>query len=147
MLPDNSAHNRKFHSGNFSAMSDTLLSGKRCFVLDDEFLIALDIQQILENRRRRARRVRRNRAGSRRAAAPRTELRCCRTRHETRRTATAPVSASRTLLAENGTPFVFLTGMRVDDLHAKQFPQAPVIEKPYDAAALLDAIRRALAKN
>ena len=27
-------------------MSDPLLSGKRCFVLDDEFLIALDIQQI-----------------------------------------------------------------------------------------------------
>jgi hypothetical protein len=34
--------------------------------------------------------------------------------------------------------------MRVDDLHAKQFPQAPVVEKPYDAAALLDAVRRAL---
>ena len=29
-------------------MSDSLLSGKRCLVLDDEFLIALDIQQILE---------------------------------------------------------------------------------------------------
>ena len=29
-------------------MSDPLLSGKRCLVLDDEFLIALDIQQILE---------------------------------------------------------------------------------------------------
>jgi CheY-like chemotaxis protein len=28
--------------------SDSLLSGKRCLVLDDEFLIALDIQQILE---------------------------------------------------------------------------------------------------
>ena len=48
------------------------------------------------------------------------------------------------LLAEQGTPFVFLTGMRVDDVHAKQFPQAPVIEKPYDAAALLNAVRRAL---
>jgi len=29
-------------------MSDSLLAGKRCLVLDDEFLIALDIQQILE---------------------------------------------------------------------------------------------------
>ena len=29
-------------------LSDSLLSGKRCLVLDDEFLIALDIQQILE---------------------------------------------------------------------------------------------------
>jgi hypothetical protein len=34
--------------------------------------------------------------------------------------------------------------MRIDDVHAKQFPQAPVIEKPYDAAALLNAVRRAL---
>ena len=29
-------------------VSGTLLSGKRCLVLDDEFLIALDIQQTLE---------------------------------------------------------------------------------------------------
>jgi hypothetical protein len=37
-----------------------------------------------------------------------------------------------------------LTGMRVDDVHAKRFPQAPVIEKPHDAIALLNAVRRAL---
>ena len=47
-------------------------------------------------------------------------------------------------LAGKGTPFVFLTGMRVDDVHAKLFPEAPVIEKPYDAIALLDAVRRAI---
>jgi hypothetical protein len=29
------------------------------------------------------------------------------------------------LLAAEGTPFIFLTGMRVDDVHAKQFPDAP----------------------
>jgi len=29
-------------------ISDSLLTGRRCLVLDDEFLIALDIQQILE---------------------------------------------------------------------------------------------------
>ena len=48
------------------------------------------------------------------------------------------------LLASKRTPFVFLTGMRVDDVHAKQFPQAPVVEKPYDAVTLLGAVRRAL---
>jgi len=48
------------------------------------------------------------------------------------------------LLASKGIPFVFLTGMRVDDVHAKQFPQAPVIEKPCDAIALLNAVRRSL---
>ena len=55
------------------------------------------------------------------------------------------MDAVAALLAAKGTPFVFLTGMRVDDVHAKKFPKAPVIEKPYDAAALLDAVRRALA--
>jgi FixJ family two-component response regulator len=34
--------------------------------------------------------------------------------------------------------------MRVDNVHAMEFPQAPVIEKPYDASALLEAVRRAL---
>jgi len=48
------------------------------------------------------------------------------------------------LLAAKRTPFIFLTGMRVDDVHAKQFPQAPVIEKPYDEAALFEAVRRVL---
>ena len=48
---DNSAHNEKFHQGTwgvFVAPSDLILAGKRCLVLDDEFLIALDIQEILE---------------------------------------------------------------------------------------------------
>jgi CheY-like chemotaxis protein len=48
------------------------------------------------------------------------------------------------MLAKAGTPFVFLTGMRVDNVHAKKFPQAPVVEKPYDALTLLDAAQRAL---
>jgi FixJ family two-component response regulator len=48
------------------------------------------------------------------------------------------------MLAKAGTPFVFLTGMRIDNVHAQKFPQAPVVEKPYDALALLDAVQRAL---
>jgi hypothetical protein len=34
--------------------------------------------------------------------------------------------------------------MRADDVHARQFPHAPVIEKPYDRTTLLDAVRRVL---
>jgi hypothetical protein len=34
--------------------------------------------------------------------------------------------------------------MRTDNVHAQKFPQAPVVEKPYDALALLDAVQRAL---
>ena len=120
-----------------------VLVGKRCLVLDDEFLIAMDIQQILE------------RAGA-------AQVVCAATAAEAldllQREAkfdiavldvklTGPESNSlgvAEVLAGKGTPFVFLTGMRVDNVHAKRFPDAPVIEKPYDATALLDAARRAL---
>ena len=123
--------------------SDNLLMGKRCLVLDDEFLIALDIQQTLE-------------------LSGAAHVACVATASEALAllradpgfdVAVLDVKLSgpdgnslgvAALLSAKGTPFVFLTGMRVDDVHAKQFPQAPVIEKPYDAAALLDAVRRAL---
>jgi hypothetical protein len=35
--------------------------------------------------------------------------------------------------------------MRSDDVHARAFPGAPVVEKPYLAPVLLQALRRALA--
>jgi hypothetical protein len=37
--------------------------------------------------------------------------------------------------------------MRADDVHSKKFPNAPVIEKPYDAAALLHAVQHALSQD
>jgi two-component system, response regulator PdtaR len=121
-----------------------ILAGRRCLVLDDEFLIALDIQQILE------------RAGALHVAcaASVAEAIALLGRDEKFDLAVLDVKLSGPdrnslnvagLLAERKIPFVFLTGMRVDDVHAKQFPQAPVIEKPYDAASLLAAVRRALA--
>jgi two-component system, response regulator PdtaR len=125
------------------AGSNTLLIGKRCLVLDDEFLIALDIQQILEF------------AGAAHVASVATvaEALALLRANPDFDLAVLDVKISgpdgnslgvAAQLAAKGTPFVFLTGMRVDDLHAKQFPQAPVVEKPYDAVALLDAVRRAL---
>jgi len=122
---------------------DSLLVGKRCLVLDDEFLIALDIQQTLEL------------AGAAHVAcvATASEALALLRANPDFDVAVLDVKLSgadrnslgvAALLSAKGTPFVFLTGMRVDDLHAKQFSQAPVIEKPYDAATLLDAVRRAL---
>ncbi len=124
-------------------LSDSLLSGKRCLVLDDEFLIALDIQQILEF------------AGAAHVACAATvpeALELLRREPDfdvavldMKIGGPQPNSLGvAALLAEKGTPFVFLTGMRVNDIHAKQFPQAPVIEKPYDAIALLDSVRRVI---
>ena len=127
-------------------MSDSFLSGKRCFVLDDEFLIAFDIQQILE------------RAGAAHVASiasaaeaivllgsePKFDVAVLDVKLGDPERNSLDVAA---LLQTQGTPFVFLTGMRVDDVHAKIFPNAPVIEKPYDAAGLLRAVQHALVQD
>ena len=124
-------------------ISDSLLNGKRCLVLDDEFLIALDIQQILEL------------AGAKHVASvasaseaiellrrePKFDLAVLDVKLGGAEGHSLGVAA---MLAKAGTPFVFLTGMRVDNVHAKKFPQAPVVEKPYDALTLLDGAQRAL---
>ena len=124
-------------------MSDSLLAGKRCLVLDDEFLIALDIQQILEL------------AGAKHVASvasaseaiellrrePKFDLAVLDVKLGDAEGNSLDVAA---MLAKAGTPFVFLTGMRVDNEHARKFPQALVVEKPYDALVLLDAVRRAI---
>jgi len=120
-----------------------LLTGKRCLVLDDEFLIAPDIQQILEL------------AGAKQVASVATASEAIALVRREAKFDLAVLdvklggSEDNSLgvaseLARTGTPFIFLTGMRVDNVHAREFPQAPVIEKPYDAVALLDAVQRAL---
>jgi CheY-like chemotaxis protein len=127
-------------------MSDSLLSGKRCFVLDDEFLIALDIQQILE--RAGASHVTSVASAAEAVALlgsePKFDVAVLDVKLGDPERNSLDVAA---LLQTQGTPFVFLTGMRVDDVHAKIFPNAPVIEKPYDAAGLLRAVQYALIQD
>ncbi len=48
------------------------------------------------------------------------------------------------ILATQKTPFVFLTGMRGEDVHTNRFPLAPVVEKPYQPLLQMGAILRAL---
>ena len=126
--------------------SDSLVSGKRCFVLDDEFLIALDIQQILE------------RAGASHVASVASAAEAIEVLGREPKFDLAVLDVKlggpeqnsldvAVLLQTQGVPFVFLTGMRLDDVHAKKFPNAPVIEKPYDATALLRAVQQALAQD
>ena len=124
-------------------ISDSLLNGKRCLVLDDEFLIALDIQQILEL------------AGAKHVASVATASEAMELFRRDSNFDLAVLDVKlggsegnslgvASMLAKAGTPFDFLTGMRIDNVHAQKFPQAPVVEKPYDALALLDAVQRAL---
>jgi len=118
------------------------LIGKRCLVLDDEFLIALDIQQTLEH------------AGAAEVVcAANVETALTRVRDGRFDLAVLDLRLGRSggnslpvaaALLKTGTPFIFLTGMSGDAEHTRAYPAAPVIEKPYDGKVLLGAVAKAL---
>ena len=125
--------------------SNVSLHGMRCLVLDDEFLIALDIQQILEAAG----------AASVTCAASAEDALAALRRGEPYDLAvldlklSGPMPTSLAiagLLTQQKLPFVFLTGARPDDALLKKYPDVPVVEKPYQAKLLLDAIGRTLTK-
>jgi CheY-like chemotaxis protein len=109
--------------------SGTLLSGKRCLVLDDEFLIALDIQQTLEL------------AGAEYVAAAASvpeALALLRGEPEFN-LAVLDVKLSgpdanslgvAALLAAKGTPFIFLTECESTMCMPDNFPTPPLSKNP-----------------
>ena len=118
------------------------LAGKRCLVVDDEFLIALDLQQALESAGAAevvcagnvADALEAVRGGRFDVAV--LDLHLGRTGGNS-----LPVAEA---LAAARTPFVFLTGMRADNAQIRSYPAAPVVEKPYQADALMTSLRQAL---
>ncbi len=128
------------------APPETLLACKRCLVLDDEFLIALDIQQILEAAGAKTVICAGNAEDAIAAIrnGPRFDLAVLDVVLSGATRTSVMVAAA--LIAQN-TPFVFLTGMRGEDVHTREFPKAPVVDKPYQPPLLLDAVLRALASR
>ncbi|MGH6663866.1 MAG: hypothetical protein ACREB2_03030 [Pseudolabrys sp.] len=126
------------------APSKPLLAGTRCLVLDDEFLIALDIQNILEMAGAASVVCVGDAAGALATIrhGPRFNLAVLDVVLSGAARTSATVAAALTL---QRTPFVFLTGMLGQDVHTREFPNAPVVEKPYQAPLLMEAILRALA--
>lgn len=123
--------------------TESSIAGKRILVLDDEFLIALDIQHILEAAGAAEVVCAGNAADA--MAALRGGVRFDLAVLDVKLSGAARTSMTvAAALAKQDTPFVFLTGMRGDDMHMKQFPHAPVVEKPYDAALLLEILQDAL---
>jgi two-component system, response regulator PdtaR len=144
----NSVHKKKFHcevGGGLMAQSESVLAGKRCLVLDDELLIAVDIQQILEA------------AGANVICTGTAEDALAALRSGPRfDIAVLDIvlggAANNSLrivaaLTAQKTPFVFLTGMRGIDVHNAAYPKAPLVEKPYQPPLLIDAVLRAMATN
>jgi CheY-like chemotaxis protein len=117
-------------------------SGKRILVVEDEFLIALDIQRILEGEgvktvvtaSRVAQALDLVLSGGPFDAAV-LDLRL------DRETST-PVAER---LHEARIPFVFLTGGQATDDIIQRFKSAPVVGKPFDSDALLAALAKAMA--
>lgn len=118
------------------------LTGRRCLVLDDEFLIALDIQQILETA---GAEVLCTGTAADALAAVRDGSRFDLAVLDVKLGGPAQTSLSvAAMLAEKRVPFVFLTGMRRDEMHRSRYPDAPVVEKPYETQVFLEAVTRAL---
>lgn len=125
------------------ANSSAFIAGRRCLVLDDEFLIALDIEQTLEGAGARvtcigdAEEALAALAGGAQFDVAVLDVKLSGFTRDSTSVAAA--------LTTRGVPFVFLTGMGAGNELAKTFPHAPLVEKPYRIALLMDALRKVLA--
>jgi CheY-like chemotaxis protein len=118
------------------------IAGRRFLVLDDEFLIALDIQQVLESAGADSVVCAGNATDALKAieAALAFDLAVL----DYRLTGSTSSLYVADALMQASIPFVFLTGMRGDKQMQEKYPDVPVVEKPYDAKLLIDAIVRTL---
>jgi len=126
----------------FSDDSRAAVARKRILVLDDEFLIGLDIQHVLESAGASVVYVSNsNDAIAAVEAGPPFDVAVLDVllgRDHRSSLAVAEV------LVKRNTPFVFLTGVTGDSFHTKRFPNAPVVIKPYEKEALTAALHTAL---
>jgi DNA-binding response OmpR family regulator len=124
--------------------SDQPLAGARCLVLDDDLLIALDIEQVLRAAGASTVVCVGNVADATVALGSETPLTIAVLDIGLGGDDGAAVPA---LLQQRNVPFVFLTGMGRDDHRALRYPNAPVVDKPYRLDVLLAALRGALQRG
>jgi DNA-binding NtrC family response regulator len=119
------------------------LADKRVLVVEDEFLIALDIETILES------------VGTEVKTANRVDQALAIIKSDGPFDAavldlkldreTSITIAER--LHADGVPFVFLTGAAGDVATVAQFANAPVIGKPFDSDTLFSALKQAISSR
>jgi DNA-binding response OmpR family regulator len=119
-----------------------MLAGKRCLVVDDELLIALDIQQELEGAGA-AEVVCAGAFGDALKALEGAPFHLVVLDVQLGRAGGAGIAIAKAL-AVAGTPFLFLTGGRADAPEVAVFG-VPVVEKPFLPALLMAAVAKALA--
>lgn len=124
-------------------MTERSLAGKTCLVVEDEFLIALDLEAILEA------------AGAASVTCignADDALQCLRDGNSfdvaildvNLGGATRDSFSVAAALTLKKTPFVFLTGMQRDSVILTGYVDVPVVEKPYERSAVLEAIGQVL---
>ena len=119
------------------------MKGRRVLVVEDEFMIALDIDRILEtagaktvlsaNRVEEALQIL-SESGAIDAAVLDLKL---------DKDSTLPIAER---LQAMGIPFVFLTGSP-ESAQTRGFPRAPVVAKPFDSAMLIAGLSLALTRR
>jgi len=121
--------------------ADPGLRGKRFLVVEDEFLILLDIQHVLEgagaDHVATATRVSEAEAALAREAFDAVLL-------DLKLDKETSLELATKLVAKK-IPFLFMTGAPGEARQAREFGAAPVVGKPFDSATLLAALSRALA--
>ena len=118
------------------------LHGKRVLVVEDEFLIMLDIQGILEAAGASSIITASRVDDALTAIANNQNADCFDVAVldlKLDKDSSAPIAER---LAALGVPFIFLTGAPTDVELARQFASAPIVGKPFDSAALLTALHQ-----
>ena len=121
--------------------SERPLCGLRCLVLDDDLLIALDIEHALRTAGAEHIISVGNVADFLAALGNEMPLNVAVLDIDL---GTEDGMIAPAALRQRGIPFIFLTGMGGDDPRARKYPDVPVVDKPYQGDALLAALRRTL---
>jgi DNA-binding LytR/AlgR family response regulator len=118
-----------------------LLAGKRCLVLEDEFLIVLDVEEMLGTLGATDIKRTNTVAAALDALDGAAAFDFAVLDYKLGNDNSAPVA--RALSAHN-IPYVFITGLIQTARPGDEFAHIPTVEKPYDQASLLAAFARAL---
>lgn len=122
--------------------SERPLAGKRGLVVDDEFLIVLDLEALLADSG--AEIVCHGSSEKARAALDEGTFDFAIVDLHIGSSIDGGLSVA-TLLHERGIPFIFLSGVSSNDPQVTRF-DAPLVEKPYRPEALVTTIRQILGK-
>mgnify|MGYP001160564125 CR=1 FL=1 len=124
-------------------MHDLPLVGLRVLVMEDEFLIAMDVEQLCRDHGAAEVVLVRTLDGLRSGPAAEAAFHAAILDVTLAGCSTLAFAAG---LAERGVPFIFATGYAETEGLFDAFPGVPVVGKPYAGGALIEALAGAIAR-